>query len=246
MPGRKGLRGGRGRGGDEEGNREDEKPKSVFATFWANASYKSFAKPHFREAVTDDLEAEGAFPTDRRPGGHHRSAHHGHHPYDSDSNRTPSLSHHHSSSSSTGGGGDGGDGGSHETLTVLPVVANASELERGGGGGGGPPNAPLSPRSLRIPDKRTPSAKFTTHQLLYVFGSHGVGAFIISGGINLAVAYGEFVLSLCNKSHRTTVSCAAWFLRVCFSCSLEVLLPFLDHPYWWSWRNRMVEGHLQS
>lgn len=37
------------------------------------------------------------------------------------------------------------------------------------------------------------SSSFTGHQLFYIFGVHGIGALIISGGINLAIAYGELV-----------------------------------------------------
>lgn len=36
------------------------------------------------------------------------------------------------------------------------------------------------------------SSRFTGHQLFYVFGVHGVGALVISGGINFAIAYGGF------------------------------------------------------
>lgn len=39
-------------------------------------------------------------------------------------------------------------------------------------------------------DKRVPSSHLTLHQFLYIAGSHGIGALIISGGINFALAYG--------------------------------------------------------
>lgn len=37
-----------------------------------------------------------------------------------------------------------------------------------------------------------PSLEFTGHQLFYVFGLDGVGAMLLSGGVNFALAYGEF------------------------------------------------------
>lgn len=40
--------------------------------------------------------------------------------------------------------------------------------------------------------KTVPSSRFTYHQLFYIFGLHGVGALIISGGINLAIAYAMY------------------------------------------------------
>lgn len=42
----------------------------------------------------------------------------------------------------------------------------------------------------RLPDKRVPSSRLTLHQFLYIAGSHGIGALVISGGINFALAYG--------------------------------------------------------
>lgn len=41
-----------------------------------------------------------------------------------------------------------------------------------------------------------PSDSFTAHQLFYVFGIDGVGAMILSGGINFGIACGMFG-SLC-------------------------------------------------
>jgi hypothetical protein len=38
-----------------------------------------------------------------------------------------------------------------------------------------------------------PSLKFTGHQLFYVFGLDGVGAMVLSGGVNFALAYREFM-----------------------------------------------------
>lgn len=168
MPGRRSLRPGGGGGRDKEKEREGGSGvRKTFATFWANASYKSFAKPQFRETEAggsrSDLEDEiGEGAGHGRPSVHH---------YDTDS--TPSLSQHRSHS----------DDSNHEDHHP---PANP-DLERG------LPrtHSPAAPRSLRIPDMRTPSPKFTAHQLLYIFGSHGVGAFVISGGINFAVAYGK-------------------------------------------------------
>lgn len=47
-----------------------------------------------------------------------------------------------------------------------------------------------TPPTGRLPDKRVPSSHLTLHQFLYIAGSHGIGALIISGGINFALAYG--------------------------------------------------------
>ena len=45
--------------------------------------------------------------------------------------------------------------------------------------------------------QREPTDKFSTHQLLYLILMHGIGAMIISGGINFAIGYGKlFPLSL--------------------------------------------------
>jgi len=37
-----------------------------------------------------------------------------------------------------------------------------------------------------------PSLQFTGHQLFYVFGLDGVGAMLLSGGVNFALAYREY------------------------------------------------------
>lgn len=95
--------------------------KNVFATFWNNASYKSFGKNHFQE---------------------------------SDAEETTEL-----------------------PLSNYPTHTSNDQ-----------------PPSVLRPDKRVPSTKLTLHQFLYIVGSHGIGAMIISGGINFAVAYGECVL----------------------------------------------------
>lgn len=95
--------------------------KSVFATFWNNASYKSFGKNHFQES---DAEETNELP-----------------------------------------------------LSNYPTRPSSDQ-----------------PSSILRPDKRVPSSKLTFHQFLYLAGSHGIGAMIISGGINFAVAYGEFNL----------------------------------------------------
>ena len=43
------------------------------------------------------------------------------------------------------------------------------------------------PKSEKL---REPTDRWTAHQILYVFLQNGVGAFIVSGGINFAIAYG--------------------------------------------------------
>lgn len=93
--------------------------RSAFTTFWTNASYKSFGKPHFRES---DVEEGAAMP-----------------------------------------------------LSSHPVHTNHDS----------------QPPSLLEYDRRVPSSKLTIRQLLYIVGSHGIGAMVISGGINFAVAYGK-------------------------------------------------------
>lgn len=47
-----------------------------------------------------------------------------------------------------------------------------------------------TPPTGHLPDKRVPSSHLTLHQFLYIAGSHGIGALVISGGINFALAYG--------------------------------------------------------
>lgn len=43
-----------------------------------------------------------------------------------------------------------------------------------------------------IEGRLKPSLQFTGHQLFYVFGLDGIGAMALSGGVNFALAYGEF------------------------------------------------------
>lgn len=50
---------------------------------------------------------------------------------------------------------------------------------------------PTSPKLL------SPSPHWTKHQLFYVIVMQGLGAFIISGGIEFAIAYGEFYTLAC-------------------------------------------------
>lgn len=103
--------------------------RSIFETFWANASYKSFAKPHFREAEAEsgaEVEVEAA-----------------------------------------------------ETGLPLSNYTSPSSHDR-------------TPSVLQ--DKRAPSLRLTLHQFLYIAGSHGLGAMVISGGINFALAYGRSLL----------------------------------------------------
>lgn len=38
---------------------------------------------------------------------------------------------------------------------------------------------------------KKPTERFTAYQLLYIFILDGIGAFIVSGGINFAIAYGK-------------------------------------------------------
>lgn len=224
MPGRKGFRGG-GRGDKEKDNNNRESSgsgggaRSVFATFWANASYKSFAKPHFRETggSRSDLEEEDIAEVPRgagagvaaggalsppRPSIHHHHHHHHHGPYDSDAS-IPSLSQDHSHSDES----SRDDERHHHRHQDVDIERGMESIL-----------SPV-PRSLRIPDKRTPSGKFTTHQLLYVFGSHGVGAFVISGGINFAIAYG--------KSFLLFSSSFLLFLFSSFGFRFAISLPFV-------------------
>lgn len=44
--------------------------------------------------------------------------------------------------------------------------------------------------------RRAPTTRFTLGQAAYVLGFHGVGSFVISGGVNFGIACGEFLLSL--------------------------------------------------
>lgn len=78
------------------------------------------------------------------------------------------------------------------TNVSKPNFRETSEAEDG-------PGLPLSnyttaerqtPPRGRQPDKRVPSSHLTLHQFLYIAGSHGIGALVISGGVNFALAYG--------------------------------------------------------
>ncbi|KAF6832992.1 hypothetical protein CMUS01_06713 [Colletotrichum musicola] len=40
--------------------------------------------------------------------------------------------------------------------------------------------------------EKEPTDRFTAHQIFYVFGPHGIGAMVLSGGINFAIAYGMY------------------------------------------------------
>lgn len=40
--------------------------------------------------------------------------------------------------------------------------------------------------------EKQPTLRFTAHQAFYIFGLDGVGAAVLSGGINFGIAYGEF------------------------------------------------------
>lgn len=39
--------------------------------------------------------------------------------------------------------------------------------------------------------RRRPTDKFSTHQIVYITVMHGLGAMLISGGINFGIAYGK-------------------------------------------------------
>ena len=41
-----------------------------------------------------------------------------------------------------------------------------------------------------VVDVRAPSQRLTGYQKFYIFGLDGIGAFVLSGGINFAIAYG--------------------------------------------------------
>ncbi len=43
------------------------------------------------------------------------------------------------------------------------------------------------------PGMRPPTEKLTAFQLFYIFGLDGVGAMVLSGGINFAIAYGAYI-----------------------------------------------------
>ncbi|KAK8015369.1 hypothetical protein PG990_008665 [Apiospora arundinis] len=52
-------------------------------------------------------------------------------------------------------------------------------------------DAPADPSDLQA-GFLEPSTKLTAHQMFYLFGLDGVGAFILSGGINFAIAYAMY------------------------------------------------------
>lgn len=49
----------------------------------------------------------------------------------------------------------------------------------------------VSRASVQTLNIREPSDKFTGFQLFYIFILDGIGAFVLSGGINFAIAYGK-------------------------------------------------------
>lgn len=53
---------------------------------------------------------------------------------------------------------------------------------------------------------REPSSHFTAHQLFYIFGLDGIGALILSGGVNFAIAYGKHHPAALTKSTHFTLS----------------------------------------
>ncbi len=50
---------------------------------------------------------------------------------------------------------------------------------------------------------RSPTDRLTGFQIFYIFGLDGIGAMVLSGGINFAVAYGRgpFPVARCPASH---------------------------------------------
>jgi hypothetical protein len=72
--------------------------------------------------------------------------------------------------------------------TATPATAGAS-AEAGGDSGDEADTAPLR-RVLSVPIQ-APTESLTGYQFFYIFILDGVGAFILSGGINFAIAYGE-------------------------------------------------------
>lgn len=105
--------------------------RSIFETFWANASYKSFAKPNFRNA--HEVEA-----------------------------------------------GDETEPDDPEAEAASVPLSNYTS-----------PSSRQRTPSVLQEDRRAPSTRLTVRQILYIAGSHGIGAMIISGGINFALAYGR-------------------------------------------------------
>ncbi|KAI1499939.1 hypothetical protein F5X99DRAFT_263587 [Biscogniauxia marginata] len=71
-----------------------------------------------------------------------------------------------------------------------PKDKNSTDLESAKGS-----SAQQAPKDTTTKAKtgfRTPSKKFTTHQIFYIFILDGIGAAVLSGGINFAVAYAMY------------------------------------------------------
>ena len=82
------------------------------------------------------------------------------------------------------------------------AAGNDRDPEAGAGAGAGTPSPPPrrsqdSGLELVLP----PTTKMTTHQFFYVFILDGIGAMVLSGAINFAIAYGKpshhLILILC-------------------------------------------------
>ncbi|KAI0505849.1 hypothetical protein F5B22DRAFT_489708 [Xylaria bambusicola] len=63
-------------------------------------------------------------------------------------------------------------------------VEIAQADDRSGGGSASP-----EPKDGHSPKLRPPSDRLSRHQIFYIFGVNGVGAAIVAGGINFAIAY---------------------------------------------------------
>ena len=51
-------------------------------------------------------------------------------------------------------------------------------------------------RQIKGPGRREATERMGLGQAAYVFGMHGVGSLVISGGINFGIACGKFLMSL--------------------------------------------------
>jgi len=85
----------------------------------------------------------------------------------------------------------------NEKVLVDPEAAAGARDDGREGGTGGHGSGTTSPDplpSMKGDDDdssiRPPTTKFTAHQIFYIFILDGIGAAILSGGINFAIAYG--------------------------------------------------------
>lgn len=70
----------------------------------------------------------------------------------------------------------------HEDIDEKALVTNAGDAG----------NESDGDLEAGTPREKEPSDRLTAHQIFYIFGPHGIGAAVLSGGINFAIAYGEF------------------------------------------------------